>query len=417
VPKFHQTIDLFRNGLLLKMLAPLSFCYLSITASAQTEFPRSAQRCYEMGEAFLEKREWSNAHAAFDACLQNDAYFADAYYARGLAREHLNEWPEALTDYNIYLEWKPDHVEARFNRAQLRFRLEQYELARQDFITLLQQPPGETTTVFFRQDAFSGAVNQVFTAQGANKAYLFNYLGLTETQLNHIEAAVASFDSALRFVPDADVYVNRGIALEKMTRPDDARKDYQTALKLNAHHALAKHNLGALEAKGKKPEALKLLDEAIEDNPKLPYAYAERGYARWENGDYENALMDYNEAIRIDSSQADYFLNRGLVHEKLNHHLAAYRDYTRAVNLNEKLEKAWLSRGNLLTRLNRLSEAIDDYTIALIFHPTYATACYNRALAYQRLGQLRKACTDLLRAEELKMEVPARLKKQVCEKE
>ncbi len=386
-----------------------------LPAQAQEDMPRSAVACYELGEQHLQNKDWDAALAAFDAALQRDAYFADGYYARGLVREQKGLLNEALTDYNIYVSLRPTHVEALFNRAQLRFRMEQFALALEDFKTLLYLPTGETTTVFFRQNAFGGEVNQVFTAQGANNSYLHNYIGLTLTQLQRFDEAVVAFDSALRQTPDADVLVNRGIAYEKKGNADLARLDYEAALQLQPHHALAKHNLAVLAARHQ-PEALNvaLLNEAIDDNPALPYAWAERGHARFLQGDYNGALTDFNEAIRINPAEADYYLQRGQVYEKLHRSADAYRDYTEAVKYNERDEKVWLQRGNLLTRLGRWQEAIEDYTVALTHHPTYAAAWYNRALARQRLGQLATACADLKMAEQNGLVVPAKLKKQVC---
>lgn len=386
-------------------------------AAAQEEYPRSAKACLELGETYLDQRKWKQAEEAFTASIYRDAYFADAYYGRAVSREHLDLWQEALTDYNIYLEWRPTHAEALFSRAQLRFRHQQYEFAKADFLALLEMPAGETTAVFFQQNAFTGEVSNVFTSQGNNKAYLYNYLALTESALKEYPSAIAHFTQALQFTPTStDLLVNRGIAYEGAQQPEEARKDFERALLLDPNHALAKHNLASLPAtSAQNVAANQLLDEAIDDNPRLPYPYAKRGFARFEKGQFKEALDDYNNAIRIDSSEADYFLNRGLIYEKLNQSANAYADYTKAIRLDEKFEKAWLNRANLLTRLGRWQDAIEDYTVALTYQPDYSAAYYNRGIAYRRIKQNDKACADIRKAEELGMTIPAKLKKQVCE--
>ena len=385
-------------------------------AQAQPTLPRSAQACYELGESLMERHQYAEAHEAFTACLQREPYFADAYYARGLARERLEQWHDALTDYNIYLELRPSHAEALLNRAQLRFRLGQYELARTDFIALLNAPPGETTTVFFKQAAFGQGVSQVFTTQGSGQAYLFNYLGLTETSLGHPREAIAAFNRALLLGgPDADVLVNRGRAFEALQLSDSARFDYEAALQRDPQHALAKHNLAVLAGKQQQQQqASTLLDEAIAANPNMPYAYAERGFARLGQGDFQGAVADYNEAIQIDSTQVDYYLNRGLANERLGNVEQSFRDYTKALTLQETFEKAWLNRGNLLSHLGRLDEAVKDYGVAIALDPNYGSAYHNRAVAYYRLGKNTLACHDIGQAERLGQAVPSQLKKQVC---
>jgi tetratricopeptide (TPR) repeat protein len=382
-------------------------------ALAQPTLPRSAQACFELGEDLMARHQYGEAHEALTACLQRDPYFADAYYTRGLARERLERWQDALTDYNIYLEFRPAHPEALLNRAQLRFRLGQFEPARKDLLVLLQAPPGETTTVFFKQSAFGQGVNQVFTTQGSGQAYLYHYLGLTELALRHPREAIAAFNRALALGgPDADVLVNRGRAYEVLELYDSAGFDYKAALQREPRHALAKHNLAVLA--GPQQQADTLLAEAIADNPEMPYAFAERAFTRLEQGDFAGALADYNQAIRIDSTQVDYYLNRGLANERLGRPEAAFRDYTRALNLQDNYQKAWLNRGNLLSHLGKLEEAVKDYDVAIALNPGYAPAYYNRAAARYRLGKHVLACQDVVQAERLGHPVPPKLKKQVC---
>lgn len=390
------------------------FVMYSFCAVAQAiTYPRTATECYDLGESFVEKQEWKNALNTFNECLRLDPTFADAYYARGLVKEHLKQLSEALTDYSIYVDLKPDHTEAIFNRAQLRYKLHLYSLAKEDFQKLLALPAGETSTVFFRQQAFNGGVDQIFTSQGVGKAYVFNWLGLTETALQNYRQALIHFDSAIRLSPqDPDIFVNKGIALAKSNNPEKAKIEYAKALQLDPHHALAKYNSTVLQ-KGMLTST-GLLDSAIADNPTLPYVYAERGYERMQQENYTDALQDYNTAIRIDPTQADYFLNRGVVKEKLRQYQGAYSDYSRALLLDEQHAMAWLNRGNLLFKQNRLQEALDDYTAAITFHQDYGAAYYNRALVYQKLQQFTLACADLQQAEKLSMNIPSALKSKLC---
>lgn len=392
------------------LFVTLSFCALAQPVS----YPRTAIECYDLGEDFVEKQEWTKALNAFNECLHLDLAFADAYYTRGLVKEHLTQWSEALTDYSIYLDLKPDHTEAIFNRAQLRYKLHLYSLAKEDFQKLLELPVGETSTVFFRQHPFSAGVDQIFTSQGVGKTYVFNWLGLTETALQNYKLALIHFDSAIRLSPqDPDLLVNKGIALAKSNDPEKANVEYAKALRLDPYHALAKYNSTVLQ-KNTLSTKTDLLDSAIADNPTLPYVYAERGYERMQHGNYAGALQDYNSAIRIDPTQADYFLNRGVVKEKLQQYQGAYSDYSKALLLNEQYDMAWLTRGNLLFKQNRLQEAIDDYTAAITFHEDYAAAYYNRALVYQKLQQFALACADVQRAEKLAMKIPPALRSKLC---
>ena len=126
----------------------------------------------------------------------------------------------ANTDYNIYLELKPDQPEALLSRATVRYQLGLYEQSKEDFLKLLTLPVGETQTIFYNQSASASGANQIMTAQGAIKPQIFNYLGLVETKLGHYKEAITWLDSAIALRrKEADYYVNRGIAKEGMNDP------------------------------------------------------------------------------------------------------------------------------------------------------------------------------------------------------
>lgn len=405
-------------------MAKFRFCWILLCGAclcwtdgdAQDDKRRSAGFYYRVGEVQLGKHDWLAARDALNSCLREDPLYADAYYSRAIVNEHFDSLDQALTDYNIYLEFRPDHYEALFARAQLRMRMEQNELAKADLLRLLTLPPGKTTAVFFRQDAYSGGVDQVFTSNGANKSYLYNALGLTSMKLGQYHEAAVYFDSALVYSPtDPDLFLNRGIAKEKNADTTEAINDYQRALMYNPQHAVARHNLTVI-SRGKKIEDRdpKLLDEAIRSNPKLPFAYAERAWWNFEKGDFERAVADYDSAIKLDRSQPDYFLNRGLAKEKLKDTQGAFSDYTEAIRIRKDFEKAWLNRGNLLARMGKLNEAVEDYTVAITYVPGYASAFFNRAMVLNRLQKRDLACADLQTAEKLGAKVEPRAWKSIC---
>jgi len=66
-------------------------------------------------------------------------------------------------------------------------------------------------------------------------------------------------------------------------------------------------------AQGNLENALVDYNAAIRVDPNYSYAYGGRAYVRHAQGKVNQALEDYNEAIRLDSNIAGNFLNRGLL--------------------------------------------------------------------------------------------------------
>ena len=374
-------------------------CIVFLQAYSQQEpKSRSAIYYFEKGEDALKSKSYKTALAHFNECLRISPYYMDAYYSRALVRESMGDKQGALTDYNIYLDAKPEDKEALFSRAVGRYNYGQWAVAKEDFQKLLTMPGGETNTVYFQSDQ-SGGVTKAFTAQDNLTPTFLNYLGLIETKLANYKAAEDHFDSAIKLNPNnADFYLNRG--LTKLLGGDSvvAKSDFQQALTLNPESSLAKHNLAILTSSSDNSiEKEKLLTEAIESNP-LHYSYAERGSLRMKTRNLTGALTDYSEAIRLNPTEVDYWLNRGIIKEQSNDIKGALLDYKKVLELKPDYEKGWLNHGNASLKLNRLSDAIEDYTIAITYYPEYGLAFYNRALTYHRMGKKELACKDLTSA-------------------
>ena len=76
-------------------------------------------------------------------------------------------------------------------------------------------------------------------------------------------------------------------------------------------------------------------------------------------------------------------------------------DYDEAIRLQPDLAYAYNNRGAAYADLGRYAEAIVDYDEAIQLQPDLADAYNNRGNAYYGLGQYEKAITDLETALEL----------------
>ena len=373
------------------------------------------RKLYEQGKEAYDNANYKEALSLLNKCLMEDPGYLEAYLTRAATREQLEDLQGANTDYSIYLESKPDQPEVLYSLATLRYRLGLYSQAKEDFLRLLTLPPGETTAIYFNKAPSAAGTNQIMTTQSSIKPLLFNYLGLVETKLNNYDAAIHWLDSAISLQgKEADYYVNRGIAKEKM-QDTTAFSDYKKALVLNPDNAAARHNIAGLKRHaGDTTESLDQLERAIESDSSMLYPYLARAYQRMEGGYFKGAIEDYNRALEINDKNPEIWLNRGIVKEKMNDLKGAVSDYTMAIELDEKYDKAWLNRGNVLSKQGRYKEASEDYTVAITFNPEYAFAFYNRAMARQKQKQTVEACEDLQKAETLGFVVNEKVKKEIC---
>ena len=95
-------------------------------------------------------------------------------------------------------------------------------------------------------------------------------------------------------------------------------------------------------------------------------------------GDFDRAIIDYNEAIRI-SARAGFLTHRGDAYQAKGALQSAIADYDRAIRLNPAFADAYNNRGAAYRGKGDLIRAIADYQAALRINPRSTTAAENLA--------------------------------------
>jgi uncharacterized caspase-like protein/lipoprotein NlpI len=106
----------------------------------------------------------------------------------------------------------------------------------------------------------------------------------------------------------------------------------------------------------------------------LSRALNNRGWAYRLKEDYENALADFNEAIRIDSKFAVALNNRGVIFNIRGEYDRGIADLNRAARLDPKLAFAFSNRGFANWRKGNRDLAIKDLDRAIRLSPDLAVA-------------------------------------------
>jgi len=370
------------------------------TASTCLAQTKSIENRLNEGIVLWESEQYTEAIKKFDLVLSEKPSLYEAYFYRASSKRFLNDKKGALTDYNILVELNPENIEARFKRGMVLYESGRNKEARDEFQYILNNPGGQTNTVFFQRSVHGGGVNGVKTMQSNNQADLYNYISLTYRGENNLSSAIKSVDQAISLdSTNADYYVNKAMLLQETGDFVRATRLYNKALGLNPAHRVAIYNKSVLEGKNKsETDQLKLLNTSIEKDPESPYGYRQRGYYFLKNGDESNAILDFSKAIEIDKNDAETYLNRAIAYTKIGSWNDAMNDYDKAESFAPDWDKVYFNRGNLLYRLRKYSEAINDYSIALLNNPDYALALYQRAIAYQAIGKTALACEDLNKA-------------------
>jgi tetratricopeptide (TPR) repeat protein len=142
-------------------------------------------------------------------------------------------------------------------------------------------------------------------------------------------------------------------------------------------------------------------DEAIRLDPRYADAYFARAFAWNEKKQFDKAIADYTEAIRLNPKNADAYVNRGSIHNVMNDHDKAIADYSKAIRLHRKGAQIYSARGMIWAKKHLYDKAIADYDAAIRLNPTVASVYDHRGFAHTQMHEHQKALADYTEASRL----------------
>ena len=139
-----------------------------------------------------------------------------------------------------------------------------------------------------------------------------------------------------RIEVNPDLLVEDGFQLTRQGRFEASAEKYYAALKLNPEHPKALWNLGfALNRLGRYKEAVQTLDQGLATKGgNRASMFYERSYAHSYLKQYDEALSDIDEAIRIRPDSFQFLWQRARVHSFRGEDEAAKSDAKKVLQLN-----------------------------------------------------------------------------------
>ncbi|MEG3440421.1 toll/interleukin-1 receptor domain-containing protein, partial [Pannus brasiliensis CCIBt3594] len=126
---------------------------------------------------------------------------------------------------------------------------------------------------------------------------------------------------------------------------------------------------------GEKPKIVEVI-------PKLSAEeFLDRGLAKYNSGDYQGAIADFDRAIQLQPDYANAYYNRGRAKYKSEDKQGAIADNDRAIQLQPDLAGAYNTRGVAKYDSGDYPGALADYDRAIQLKPDYAEAYNNRGNA------------------------------------
>lgn len=220
------------------------------------------------GVDFVSQGRYEEAAREFQKAIAIDPDFHIARYNLALAYYNIGRAKEAITEFEYLINGSYYFVNAHYNLG----------------------------TIYLREGMTDKATEQlkIVAELEPNHAEAHFNLGYIYYKKNLLDDAMAEYQKGLAIKPDTiRGRLSLAFIYEKQGRLKEALDEYQAAVETDPDSADAKQALGGLQA-------IMGLRDKLCNSPKDPSAYIYLGHIYYARGMYQEALDNYNLALRYD---------------------------------------------------------------------------------------------------------------------
>lgn len=215
-----------------------------------------------------------------------------------------------------------------------------------------------------------------------DRGVALNRLGRPE---DAIESCRAALEVQRRFAPAHLIWAESLIALEQH---DAALEQYRASLKADANFAHARSGRAILlMALSRTEEALPDLQRLVRDFPNDPGLHNRHGLALAELLRFDDALAAFGKALALAPRDPGFWHNHGATLWNLERRAEAVDSYDKALALNPGLFVTASNRANTLDDMMRLDEGMAAHDRVVTFWPDHVDGHWNRAQALLLRGR------------------------------
>ena len=241
------------------------------------------------------------------------------------------------------------------------------------------------------------------SSQDKSEASTFFLKGNIQFKEKQFAEAVRLYDEAIRKYPAlTDAYLNKGLALVELGKPELAFDVFTTALteedgfhEARLARAEAALRLGRLN---QAEDDLALLKNSYRDSTRF---YLIRGNLMVDRNKKEAAYADFDKAIVLNPENVEALVNRGTLLFEDGKIKEAKSDFSKALSINPVQKEALNNMGMVILREGDPLKALEYFDKVLIRIPNEAFTLNNKGEALLKLGKPDEALKALNRSLEI----------------
>lgn len=139
-------------------------------------------------------------------------------------------------------------------------------------------------------------------------------------------------------------------------------------------------------------------NEAIRLNPQDNVLFGNRADSYRNKKEWDRAITDINKAVQLDPKNRRNYYIRGLIFYDQDNYDRAIPEFAQAIRIDPKYDEAYYYRGRSYFLKKEYKSAIPDFTQSTKLDPNYAPTWFYRGLSHERLDNLDLALADYNKA-------------------
>jgi tetratricopeptide (TPR) repeat protein len=272
--------------------------------------PREFGTNLNLGIAYIKIQDYKSATIPLEKAAKIAPTNFQALELLGVAQIGQDQYAKAIPPLQKALEIDPRDVSSRYLLIRSYLEASQFERALDGFQRLETLDPDSPWLRILRGQAYDG-------------------VGAYEKALEEFEAAKKQLPS------DATARFSLGFMCWKLRRFSEAESELLETLRLDPHFTQAKYYLADTYLMDLKPElALPVLQDLVREMPKDYRARVDLAKALEKLGRYEEAVPEFEEAIRLGPTHAEPHYLLGRTYQKQNR----MDDFRRELQLAQKVQ-------------------------------------------------------------------------------
>ncbi len=304
----------------------------------------------------------------FNQVIQAKPYLATPYLMRSIAKLNLDDYNGAEADASKALQLNEFLTDAWEVRGVARQNLGRNSEAVDDYTEALKLLP-------------------------RNRQIMFNR-SLALHDMKQYEQADSAFEELLKYYPNFDNgYIGRAKLRLEQADTIGAQADIEMALSIN-QNALNAYLLRAainIDKQKNYDQALADMNQAIKLEPRIAGLYINRAYLRYSTDDYFGAMADFDYALELEPLNQTALFNRSLLLMEVGDNDRALKDLSMILQLDPDNYRARYNRAVVYGAKHDYPEAIADVQKVIDRFPDFSSAYYMLSEFEREQGQLQKA--------------------------